>query len=189
LLKNFCLSACLCSVLLGLLPFAGYADEFSAEVKQAEITLQGGGYVLSADIVYQLSKKAMEALQNGVPLFWDIQVKIQQHRDVLWDKTLVDTAIRYRIQYHALLNMYRVSNESTGEVYNFSTLSAALDLMSAVRDFRLIEKAELAPEKQYLCAVKVNFDREALPLPLRPIAYIDPQWYLSSNWTLWPLKK
>jgi hypothetical protein len=40
-----------------------------------------------------------------------------------------------------------------------------------------------------LFAVKVNFDRDALPLPLRPIAYIDPQWYLSSDWTLWPLKK
>jgi len=145
--------------------------------------------VLSADIVYQLSEKAKEALQNGVPLFWNIQVKMLQHRNVLWDKTLVDTAIRYRIQYHALLNMYRVRNEGNGEVYNFSTLSAALDLMSAVRNFRVIEKAELAPEKQYLCAVKVNFDREALPLPLRPIAYIDPQWYLSSDWTLWPLKK
>jgi hypothetical protein len=189
LLKNFCLSACLCGVLFWLSPFSGYADEFSAEVKQAEITLQGGSYVLSADIVYQLSKKAMEALQNGVPLFWNIQVKIQQHRGVLWDKTLVDTTIRYRIQYHALLNMYRVRNESNGEVYNFSTLSAALDLMSAIRDFRLIQKAELAPEKQYLCAVKVTFDREALPLPLRPTAYIDPQWYLSSDWTLWPLKK
>jgi hypothetical protein len=183
------LSACLCGVLFWLSPFSGYADEFSAEVKQAEITLQSGSYVLSADIVYQLSKKAMEALQNGVPLFWDIQVKIQQHRGVLWDKTLVDTTIRYRIQYHALLNMYRVRNESNGEVYNFSTLSAALDLMSAIRDFRLIQKAELAPEKQYLCAVKVTFDREALPLPLRPTAYIDPQWYLSSDWTLWPLKK
>ena len=175
--------------MLWLLPFSGNAVEFSAEVKQAEITLQGGSYVLSADIGYQLSEKAMEALQNGVPLFWDIQVKIQQHRGVLWDKTLVDTAIRYRIQYHALLNMYRVRNESNGEVYNFSTLSAALDLMSAIRNFRLIQKAELSPEKQYLCAVKVNFDREALPLPLRPIAYIDPQWYLSSDWTLWPLKK
>jgi len=189
LLKNFCLSACLCGVLLWWLPFSCYANEFAAEVKQVEITLQGDSYVLSADIGYQLSEKAMEALQNGVPLFWDIQVKIQQHRDVLWNRTLVDTAIRYRIQYHALLNMYRVRNESNGEVYNFSTLSAALDLMSAVRDFRLIEKAELAPEKQYLCAVQVNFDREALPLPLRPIAYIDPQWYLSSDWTLWPLKK
>ena len=189
LLKKFWLSACLCGVLLSFWPFSGYAGEFAAQVKQAEITLQGDSYVLSADIVYQLSDKAMEALQNGVPLFWNIHVKIQQHRDVLWDKTLIDTAIRYRIQYHALLNMYRVRNEGNGEVYNFSTLSAALDLMSAVRSFYVIEKAELALEKQYLCAVKVSLDREALPLPLRPIAYIDPQWYLSSDWTLWPLKK
>jgi len=96
-----------CVVLLWLLPFSGYADKFAAEVKQAGVTLQGDSYVLSADIVYQLSEKAMDALQNGVPLFWDLQVKLQQQRDVLWDKTLVDTAIRYRIQYHALLNMYR----------------------------------------------------------------------------------
>ncbi len=189
MLNTFCFSAFLYGVLFCLLPLSGYADEFSAEVKQAKITLQGDSYVLSADIVYKLSEKAMEALQNGVPLFWDIQVKIRQHRDVVWDKTLVDTAIRYRIQYHALLNMYRVSNESNGEVNNFSTLSAALDSASAIRDFHLIEKAKLTPEKQYLYAVKVSFDREALPLPLRPIAYIDPQWYLSSDWTIWPLRK
>jgi len=171
------------------LPFSCYAGEFGAEIKQAEITLQGDIYVLSADIVYKLSEKAKEALQNGVPLFWDIQVRLLQHRDVLWNKTLVDTAIRYRIQYHALLNMYRVRNEINGEIYNFSTLSAALDLMSAIRDFPLLKSIEIAPEKQYLSALRVNFDREALPLPLRPTAYIDPQWYLSSDWTLWPLKK
>jgi hypothetical protein len=176
-------------VLFWLLPFCGYADEFSSEVKQAELTLQGDSYLLSADIAYQLSEKAKEALQNGVPLFWDIQVKIQQRREALWDKSLVDTAIRYRIQYHALWNMYRVRNEGNGEVFNFSTLPAALDLMSTVRDFHVVDKAELSPEKQYLCAVKVNFDRDALPLPLRPVAYIDPQWYLSSDWTLCPLKK
>jgi hypothetical protein len=172
-----------------MLPFSGYTGQFAAEVKRAEIMLQGDIYVLSAEIVYQLSDKAKEALQNGVPLFWDIQVRLLQHRNVLWNKTLVDTAIRYRIQYHALLNMYRVRNEVNGEIYNFSTLSAALDLMSAIRDFPLIERVELAPEKQYLYALRVSFDREALPLPLRPTAYIDPQWYLSSDWTLWPLKK
>jgi hypothetical protein len=172
-----------------MLPFSGYAGKFAAEVKQAEITMQGDSTMLSADIVYQLSEKAMDALQNGVPLFWDIQVKMLQHRDFFGDKTLIDTAIRYRLQYHALLNMYRVRNEDSGEIYNFSTLSAALDLMSVLRDFRVIEKTGIAPEQHYLCAVKVNFDRDALPLPLRPIAYIDPQWYLSSDWTLWPLKK
>ena len=189
MLKTYRLSAFLCGVLLWLSPFSGFASEFSAEVKNAEIALQGDNYVLSADISYRLSEKAKDALQNGVPLFWDIQVKMLQHRDVLWNKTLADLVIRYRIQYHALLNMYRVRNEGTGEVYNFSTLSAALDSMSTIRDFRVLEKAGLDPEKKYLYAVKVSFDREALPLPLRPIAYVDPQWYLSSEWTLWPLKK
>jgi hypothetical protein len=189
LVKKVCLSIFLCVILFWLLPISGYADEFATEVKQAEVTLHGDYYLLSADIGYQLSEKASEALQNGVPLFWDIQIKVLEQRDVLWNKMLVDTAIRFRLQYHALLNMYRVRDEGNGTVYNFSTLYGALDLMSTVRDFRLVGKSELAPEKQYLLAVKVNFDRDALPLPLRPITYVDPQWYLSSDWTLWPLKK
>ena len=82
--------------------------------------------LLSADIDYQLSARAMEALQNGVPLYWDIHIKVQQHRDYFWDKTLINTGIRYRIQYHALLNMYRVRNEGSGELYNFSTLSCGI---------------------------------------------------------------
>ena len=51
-----------CAVLLGLLPFCGYADDFAAEVTQAEITSQGNHYVLSADIIYNLSEKAKDAL-------------------------------------------------------------------------------------------------------------------------------
>jgi hypothetical protein len=189
LLKTFFVSACLCSALFWLLPVSGHAEGFAAQVRQAEITLQGDGYALSADVDYQLSDKAMEALQNGVSLFWDIQVKVQRRRNRLWNQTLANLTVRYRIQYHALLNMYRVINEVNGETYNFSTLSSALGQMSAVRNLRLIDKDDLDREGEYLCAVKVSFDREALPLPLRPISYIDPQWYLSSDWTLWPLKK
>lgn len=145
--------------------------------------------MLSADITYHLSKSAQEALQNGVPLFWVVRVKIKQHRPVLWDKTLVEIAIRYRLQYLALLNMYRVRNENNGLINNFSTLAAAMDLMSKIRGVQLINKAALTHEKLYFAAIKVEFDREALPLPLRPITYLNPQWYLSSDWTVWPLEK
>ncbi|MDO9049832.1 MAG: DUF4390 domain-containing protein [Methylobacter sp.] len=183
--------------LAGLLPVLSYADTpvlsaiegFGVEVKNAEITLQGNSYVLSADIDYQLSARAKEALQNGVPLYWDVHIKTLQHRDYFWDKTLVSTGIRYRIQYHALLNMYRVRNEGSGELYNFSTLSAALGLMSMIRDFRVMDKAVSAPGERYAVGIKVTLDRDALPLPLRPVAYTNPQWYLSSDWTLWPLTK
>ena len=178
------------AIFLFLLSFSlSYAEGFSAEVKQAEMTLQGDKYLLSTNLIYHFSEKAKDALQNGVPLFWDLQVKLQQRRTFIWNKTVLQTFIRYRIQYHALLNMYRVINEGNGEGYNFSTFSAALELMSVVTDFPLIEQSRIASDKDYLLVVKVNFDRDALPLPLRPIAYIDPQWYLSSDWTLWPLIK
>jgi hypothetical protein len=197
LLKNHYLSACLCGVLLGLPPALGHADTpilsavggFGVVVKSAEIALKDNSYALSADIDYQLSVRAMEALQNGVPLYWDIHIKTLQHRDFFWDKTLGNSVIRYRIQYHALLNMYRIRNEDSGEVYNFSTLSAALDLMSTLHDFRLMDKALYMPGERYAVGIKVTLDRDALPLPLRPVAYTNPQWYLSSDWTLWPLTK
>ncbi|MDP1772201.1 MAG: DUF4390 domain-containing protein [Methylobacter sp.] len=179
----------LCCFLLWLLPTLSHADTFGVVVKNAEIALKGDSYLLSADINFQLSARAKEALQNGVPLFWDIHIKTLQHRDYFWDSTLVNAAIRYRIQYHALLNMYRVRNEGSRDVYNFSTLSAALDLMSTIRDFRVMDKTFYVPGKRYSVGIKVTLDRDALPLPLRPVAYANPQWYLSSDWTLWPLTK
>lgn len=197
LLKNFFFSAGLCSVLLCLQPALNYADTpvlnsaegFGVVVKNAEIVVQNDSYALSADIDYRLSARAKEALQNGVPLYWDIHIKTLQHRDYFWDLTLINTNIRYRIQYHALLNMYRVRNEGSGELYNFSTLSAAQDSMSTIRDFRVLDKTLYVPGKRYFVGIKVTLDRDALPLPLRPIAYTNPQWYLSSDWTLWPLTK
>ncbi len=176
-------------LLAGLSPLLAQAENYSAEVKTADITVQNGWYVLSADIDYRLSPKALDALQNGVPLFWAVRIKIRQPRDFFWDNTLVETALRYRLQYHALLNMYRVRNENNDAVHNFSTLSAALDAMSRLRDLPLINKDAVASENAAVAKVKVYFDRDALPLPLRPVAYINQQWYLSSSWTTWPLKR
>jgi len=174
--------------LIWLLPMSAFADAFAVAVKRAEMNIQGDRYVLSADIDYQLSPRAKEALQNGVSLFWVVQIKVWQQRDYVWDKKLVYKEVRYRIQYHALLNMYRVRNESSGEVDNFSTLPAALDLMSRVRDIQVIDRVDLLAGERYLAGVKVSFDRDALPLPLRPAAYVNLQWYLSSDWYVWSLK-
>ncbi len=175
--------------LLFLLPTSAYPNNFGVTVTSAETYLLGDDYVLTADIDYQLSEKAKEALNNVVALFWTYQFKVQEHHDYLWDNTLVEKDFRYRVQYHALLKMYRVINESNGAVNNFSTLYAALDLLSTLRDYRLIEKAKSDDKKQYVVGVKITFERDALPLPLRPVAYMNPQWYLSSDWYICPLKK
>ena len=189
MIKNSYLAIFFCIALAWLLPFSAYAEDPVTEVIDAEITLLNDHYVISADMIYQLSKRATSALQSGVPLFWSIQIQLLQHRPILWDKTILNTEIHYRLQYQALLNVYKLQNLTSGETYNFSTLYAALDLMSAIRDIALIEKSKISAKEDYVYALKIKFIGDLLPLPLRPLAYIDKQWFLSSDWTLWPLKK
>jgi len=179
--------ACICLLLLVILPAIVDAKDFGSTIKKADIALQGDSYTLSADIDYRLSEAAYDALKNGVPLFWNVEIKIRQRRSFLWDKTLVEKTLRYRIQYHALLSMYRVRNENTGFVDNFSSLKTAMELISSLNNFHLFDKNQFDPKKTYIADLKVIFDREALPLPLRPVSYLDSQWYLSSNRYVWSL--
>lgn len=179
---------CYFSVLLGL-AFNTHAKQTNAQVKTVSTSIEGKQYILSADVNYALSDETKEALQNGVPLFWEVQIKVQQIRALLWYRTLRYVSLRYRLQYHILLNHYRVNNETTGEITNFSTLPAALNLMATVRHIPLIATEKITPDRATLIAIKVYFDRNALPLPLRQTTYLDSQWYLSSDWTTWPLSE
>lgn len=159
----------------------------AVSIKYAELLARDSGFIFSADIDYRLGATAIDALRNGIPLYWEVKINVVKQRRFLWNAIVAEKKLRYRIQYHALLNMYRVFNENSGEISNFSTLAAALDLMSSIRYMTLFKHLQLDSKERYLAGVKVNFDRESLPLPLRPIAYLNPEWYLSSNSYLWLL--
>lgn len=178
-------------VLVGVVPFSArpvHAQNPGVEIKNAVINKQGDSCLLSADIVYTLSPKAKHALQKGIPLNWEVAVKVAQRRSWLWDKKLLTFSMRYRIQYQALFNSYRVTQIDNNESESFSNLQAALADMGMIKDWVLVKQSAMERGSDYYVGIKVNFDREALPLPLRPEAYVNPQWYLSSAWALWPLE-
>jgi hypothetical protein len=170
-------------VLVVLLPTMALAH--STMINSAELKQTQGHYQLSADMSYQLSDDARLALQNGVPLYWRLDIKLQNPNG-LWAETLAATHIRYRLQYHALLKMYRVDNQTTGNSEHFSTLYAALDNMATLRNVQL--PITEANQHATQLAVRVLFERNALPLTLRPFAYLNQSWDLSSAWTVWILK-
>lgn len=180
-------------LLIGLAPLHSSASPYTAEISQAELALQGQHYLLSAQIHYRLSDRAIEALKNGVPLYWTLLINLKQRRPWLWDKTLLSQKQTFRISYHALLNQYRWAAPQTGQSQSFATLSAAMEQMSNIRNLPIIDSNLIQPpidlSQSDYAELKISFDGERLPLPLRPIAAIDSQWALSSTWTLWPLTK
>lgn len=174
-------------VMFCVLNSAVQANEYQAQVKHAMLSLGENDVFLNADLNFHLSPQANEALQNGVPLFWNVKMKVQRMRNFWFDKTLLRKELHYRLQYHALLKMYRVKNENTGVVNSFSTLAAALNEMATVRDIWRNALNNFSPHENYVLVIKVLFEDEKLPLPLQSQVLANKQWQLSSDWTSWDL--
>jgi hypothetical protein len=176
-------------VLVGLTlsPSIAAADaEF--KVIDARTREDDGSFLLSAEIDYQFSERALEALENGVPLTILVHVQVRESDAWIWNESLVDQRLRYRIRYKPLSDRYLVSRlpgEDQGRV--FVTRQAAIAALGELKDLYLISEQRLDPEQTYEVHLLASLDIEELPLPLRPIAYLRAGWKLSSGWTRWPL--
>ncbi|NOQ35727.1 MAG: DUF4390 domain-containing protein [Methylococcaceae bacterium] len=175
------------SVLIALFSQPLIANEFSAQIKSASLEKYKDWYELKATVDYKLSPIATEAIQSSIGLLWRLKIELKQTQ-TLWDKTLINSEHSYEIRYHALLNSYSVTNQSTAKSRRFTSLAAALDSMSRIRDIKVIKTNAIKKDTAYTVAIKLQFDREALPLPLRPVAYLYTDWDLSSDWYLWSLQ-
>jgi hypothetical protein len=178
---------CVIGLLLLLFwPVATLADDYAARIRYARLTETADGYTLKAEINYHLSPTAREALQKGVPLAWDVLIEISRS-GLLWNSGVYQKILPYSLQFHALLNQYEV--KAPGQQEMFLSLNSALNSMAQLQDEIVIDKSLLMAGNPYQIRLKTRFNREFLPIPLRPVAYLDSQWFLSSDWFVWPIQK
>ncbi|NCF09332.1 MAG: DUF4390 domain-containing protein, partial [Gammaproteobacteria bacterium] len=56
-----------------------------------------------------------------------------------------------------------------------------------LRDFPMLDRRLLRVGVRYGARLRASLDVEALPLPLRPVAYLSSAWDLTSEWHDWLL--
>lgn len=165
----------------------GLAEEQSTiHIKAASLSFQDQTYLLKAHINYKLSDDAIKALHNGITLTFNVDLSIIEPRKWLWDKYLNSVTLPFQIKYHTLAEIYQVSDKTTNLEHNFSSLSTALHALGVLNDIPIhaIRNSNIVSAN---ISLKAYLNIEALPLPMRPLAYITPGWYLRSNTFQWPL--
>lgn len=158
------------------------------EVRSAVTSLVNQVYVLDANINYEFSERALNALANGVPLTLRMDITIERERNWWPDGVVAELEQRYQIQYHALSGLHVLRNLNSGASEVYATLQGALYALGDVRDLPVIDEKLLDEDASYIISIRVELDIESLPSPLRPFAYVTPAWWLASDWYTWSLR-
>lgn len=159
------------------------APDFS--IKYARFRLQDDYYVLDAEINYRFTDTALEALRNGVPLTLVVRAELLRQRPFIWDEEVASVRLRFQLRYHALAQLYQVIRLDTGTQRNYASRQAAIQALGTLQDIPMFPAKIIDPQSKYRAGLSTDLDIEALPLPLRPIAYVTPSWYLGSDWYKW----
>ena len=176
----------LLALAIGLMPLCASAGEFS--VRSASTNLVDNVYLLDAHVDYSFSSEALKALDNGIPLTIRLDIEVQRKRTWWFDEDVAALEQRYQLRYHAFSQQYLVHNLNSGALYTYPTLASAVEALGDIRDFPLLDEKLIQPHEHYEVELRAYLDIEALPSPLRPLAYITPDWRLGSEWYKWSLK-
>lgn len=181
-LKNRLPAAAL--LLLSALPAA-------ADFKVADIQprLDGGALLLNGNIDLALTAKVEEALFKGIQLEIVIDVRLYRLRWFVWHQDIGNWTLRRVIGYHALSGQYLIGTAEPGAdtKESHSSMQEALKALGALNDLQLALPGAAAPADDYSVEVRASLDIEALPAPLRPVAYTSLAWRLNSGWSTWKL--
>ncbi len=143
---------------------------------------------VDAQIGYRLTPAVKEALENGVPLTFVLHVQMRRSRAWIWEKDAADYRLRSTLRYRPLSGLYEVRNLGGDDKQVFATREAALRYMGRIRDLAIADRSSLDTEEEYTVRLETFLDVEALPLPLRPRAYLSSEWSLKAEPWEWQIR-
>jgi hypothetical protein len=171
------LLACLLGLSLG-----STEAEARFHVSGMRIFLLDEVYRLDARLDYAFSNPVLGALENGVPLTIELNIQVYRTREWWLDEWIASLTQRYRIEYYELSEQYLLTYLNSGVQQRYASLAAVTAALSEVHNLPVLDRSLLEPNEQYTVRMRARLDIEALPAPLRPIAYISPGWHLASEW-------
>lgn len=186
-----CLALCLAAPSLAQEDDAWDAGDEAASgfvIRTAFTDLVDGVYHLYADIDYGIAENALEALENGVPLTFEVEIKVIRQRRWMWDQTVKTIHQQYRLEYHALAERFVLRDLNTGTQASYMGLRAAATELGRISDMPVMDADDLLDGARYEVRLRVRLVVEAFPAPMRWVALSFPRWRHASDWYAWMMR-
>ncbi len=160
-------------------------DEFA--IKSVNTQLNESVYFLNAVFEISLPDYIVSAFDQGFVLPLLIEIEVSRNRFFWFDKDIVTIKQRYRMQYHAMLDSVSLLNVNSGNRQYFSSLKDALNHLTVLFNFPLLDNNALNQDKSYSARLNFGIDHAALPIPLKSSSLWKNDWHIGSDWFEWDI--
>ena len=168
---------------LALLLFVGTTQAADIVAENAHLTAGDDGYSLSADYKISLNPRLEEAVNKGITLFFTADFELTRSRWYWFDRTVVQHSKTFQLSYHALTRQYRLSSGALHQ--SFPTLVEALQVLSRLRHWLVIEKSEISDGVEYTASTRLRLDPSQMAKTFQVNALSSRDWNPSSEWLAW----
>jgi len=176
------------TLVAGTAPAAKQEESSAFKIEIVESRLENAVYIIDATVAFEFGDDVLEAMDSGVPITLELEIEVQQPREVLWNDTVYSVYQRYQINYHALSDQYLITNLTTQISTSFPTRYDALQALGQVQQLPLIDQHLLQPDQEYLAQMRASIVITELPAPLKLWAFLQSDWRVKSNWYVWQLQ-
>lgn len=163
-------------------PFAGALADV-VPIKGAELRVEEGDVLLSAEFDLTFTSTLEEALQKGIPLYVTIEFELMRPRWYWLDEKISQWSITYRVSYSALTRQYRVATGALGQA--FESLEEVERFIGRVASRPVARADALVKGSRYDAALRIKLDVDKLPKPFQIDALASREWQLASDWHRW----
>lgn len=152
-------------------------------VQSAELRLDEDAVYLNAEFEFTINSTLEEALQKGVPLYFELEFEVTRPRWYWFDDKVLSYSTQYRVSYAPLTRQYRVASGLL--VQSFESLEEVQRLLSRVTSRQVARRDQLPRNTRLEAAVRLRLDVNQLPKPFQVNALASREWTLQSEWYRW----
>lgn len=152
-------------------------------VRAAELRIEDGEVLLTAEFDLVFNSTLEEALQNGIPLYFVLDFSMTRSRWYWLDEKVAQTSLTYRVSYTALTRQYRVSSGLLAQTFN--TLEEVQRYVGRVTSRPVTAASAVTKGTRYDAAIRLRLDVNQLPKPFQVSALASREWTLASDWYRW----
>jgi hypothetical protein len=158
------------------------------QIRSAYVEPAAGVLLLNARVEFDLPAGARQAIEDGVEMTMEFDIRIKRARRLLPDETVAELQQRYELLYHAVSSRYVLRNLNSGEQESYPTLDAALEPLRQIRGLPILDEALVRAEGRYEISVRSSLDVRTMPDALRFVLFWADDWRQTSDWYTWPLR-